>query len=446
MGPLDRFEGATRRGSAVALALFVLAVPGPPALWAQQAEIRGPESPLAIDRWLISSPFPAQDTGTSLLDAPGEEAVLPDRGRELAGAGWTLVRLEGSAVLPLDSLVPDRPSPAVVFAHTYVRLPQDRTMALAWRASGGAVTGVWVNGRQLRDAGGEPLALATGPSVPVRMGAGWNTLLFRVAEDAGEEEWGLSAQLATERGEATVRVQASRPPGDIRTGPEPWVIASPRLSPSGRLAWSDGDLLGELEVAVTAWSRSPVDEVELRLRADGVDARGAARWLTPGTPVSVGLWIPQDRLERLRAQGRDFELQLKWADEEVEQRIPGPGADGDAQPGMGVLLSNWQVRSAPGSAGVDRLRAGGPLPDAAGWTLSGKWKVPKALEGRDLYLDASASPGDFRVGDRAFASDDPAPLCSGCRKGEDIEILARSSAAWDALPRVVEGGPGGAAP
>ena len=447
MGPLDRLEGATRRGSAVALALFVVAAPGSPTLSAQQAEIRGPASPLAIDRWLISSPFPAQDTGASLLDGPGEEAVLPDRGRELAGATWTLVRLDGSAVLPLDSLMPDRPSPAVAYAHSYVRLPQDRTMAVAWRASGGAVTGIWINGRQLRDVDGEPLALSNGPPIPVRMGAGWNTLLFRVAEDtADDEKWGLSAQLATERGGASVRVQASRPPGDIRTGPEPWVIASPRVSPSGRLAWSDAELLGEVEVAVTAWSRSPVDEVAVRLRADGVDARGAARWLTPGTPVSVGLWIPRDRLERVRAEGREFELQLKWADEEVEQRIPGPVTDGEADPGLGVFLSDWQVRSAPSSAGVDRLRAGGPLPDAAGWTMSGKWEVPKALEGRDLYLDASASPGDFRVGDRAFASDDLAPLCSGCRKGEHIEILARSSAAWDALPRVVEGGPGGANP
>jgi len=447
MGPLDRFDGATRRGFAVALFLCILAAPGSTTLRAQQAEIGGPASPLAIDRWLISSSFPAQEADASLLDAPGEEAVLPDRGRELAGARWTLVRLDGSAVLPLDSLLPDRPSPAVAYAHSYVRLPQDLTLVLAWQATGGTVTGVWVNGRQLRRIDGEPLTLETGPPVPVRMGAGWNTLLFRVAESAGDDgPWGLSAQLATERGEATVRVQASRPPGDIRTGPEPWVIASSRLSPSGRRAWSDGELLGELEVALTAWSRAPVDEVAVRLRGDGVDTRGAARWLTPGTPVSVGLWIPQDRLERARAAGREFELQLKWADEQVEQRVPGPAAEGDAAPGMGVLLSDWQVRSAPGNSGVDRLRAGGPLPDAAGWTLSGKWEVPKALEGRDLYLDASASPGDFRVGDRAFASDDLAPLCSGCRKGEDIEILARSSAAWDALPRVVEVGPGGATP
>ena len=447
MGPLDRFEGATRRGSVVAVALFVLAAPGSKTLRAQQAEIQGPTSPLTIDRWLISSPFPAQDDGASLLDAPGEEAVLPDRGRELAGARWTLVRRRGAAGLPLDSLLPDRPSPAVAFAHSYVRLPQDRTMVLAWQARGGAVTGVWVNGRLLRDIEGEPLALETEPSVPVRLGAGWNTLLFRVAEDPlDEDDWGLSAQLATERGGVSVRVQASRPPGDIRTGPEPWVVASPRLAPSGRRAWSDGELLGELEVAVTAWSRSPVDEVAVRLRSNGVDARGAARWLTPGTPVPIGLWIPQDRLERLRAEGRDFQLQLKWGDDEVEQRIPGPGGDGNAEPGTGVILSDWQARSAPGSPGIDRLRAGGPLPDAAGWTLSGKWKVPKALEGRDLYLDASASPGDFRVGDRAFASDDLAPLCSGCRKGEEIEILARSAAAWSDLPRVVEVGPGEATP
>lgn len=447
MDPLDRFEGTTRRGSAVVLVLFLFAAPGSATLRAQEAEIRGPDNPLVIDRWLISSPFPAQDTAGSLLDGPGEEAVLPDRGRELAGASWTLVRRDGSAVLPLDSLMPERQPPAIAYAHSYVRLPQDRTMVLTWQATGGAVTGVWVNGRLLRGVDGEPLTADTEPSLPIRMGGGWNTLLFRVAEDAGDgTAWGLSAKLTTERGGTAIRVQASRPPGDIRTGPEPWVIASPRLSPTGRLAWSDGDLLGELEVAVTAWSRSPVDEVAVRLRADGLDARGAARWLTPGTPVPIGLWIPRDRLERARAEGKEFDLQLKWADEQVDQRIPAPGPDGEAEPGMGILLSDWQVRSTPESSGVDRLRAGGPLPDARGWTMSGKWKVPTALEGRDLYLDASTSPGDFRIGDRAFGSDDLVPLCSGCRKGAEIEILARSSAAWNALPRVVEDSAGSATP
>ena len=447
MVPLDRFEGGTRRGSAVALALVALASVYPAPLQAQQAEIRGPASPFAIDRWLISTPFPAQDTAGSLLDGPGEETVLPDRGRELAGASWTLVRLDGSAALPLDSLMPDRQSPAVAYAHSYVRLPEDRTLVLTWLASGGSVTGVWVNGRMLRDVDGQPLTAETELSVPIRLGGGWNTLLIRVEEGEGEEDaWGLSARLATERGGAALRVQASRPPGDIRTGPEPWAIASPRLDSSGRLAWSDGELLEELQVAVTAWSRSPVDEVEVRLRADGVDARGSGRWLTPGTPVPIGLWIPRDRLEALRGEGREVELQLKWDDEQVEQRIPGPG------PGRGVgqtgeiLLSDWQVRSSPGDSDVDRLRPGGPLPDAGGWTMSGKWKVPRALEGRDLYLDASSAPGDFRIGDRAFGSSDRIPLCSGCRRGVDIEILARSSAPWSSLPRVVEGNAGGNAP
>ena len=447
MGPLDRFEGATRRGSAVALALVVLAAVNSAPLQAQQAEIRGPASPFTIDRWLISTPFPAQDSAGSLLDGPGEETVLPDRGRELAGASWTLVRLAGSAALPLDSLMPDRQSPAVAYAHSYVRLPQDRTLVLTWLASGGSVTGVWVNGRLLRDVDGEPLTADTELSVPIRLGGGWNTLLFRAAENAsGEGTWGLSARLATERGGTALRVQASRPPGDIRTGPEPWIIASPRLVSTGRLAWSAGELLEELEVAVTAWSRSPVDEVEVRLRADGVDARGSGRWLTPGAPVPIGLWIPRDRLERMRGEGKEVELQLKWDDEQVEQRIPGPGPAKDLRQTAGILLSEWQVRSAPGSSKIDRLRPGGPLPDAGGWTMSGKWKVPEALEGRDLYVDASSSPGDFRIGDRAFGSGDRVPLCSGCRKGEDVEILARSSAPWNSLPRIVEGGVGDVEP
>ena len=66
------------------------------------------------------------------------------------------------------------------------------------------------------------------------------------------------------------------------------------------------------------------------------------------------------------------------------------------------------------------------LPASAGWTMSGKWEVPEALQGRSLVLDASSSPGDFRIGSRAFGSKDRIPLCSACRKGEDVEILVNA--------------------
>ncbi|MCL7978904.1 MAG: hypothetical protein M8865_03315 [marine benthic group bacterium] len=404
---------------------------------AQQSTLDGPEDAAPIDRWLVSSPFPADDLADeSRLAGPGEEGILPDRGREQAGASWTLVRRDGRDSLRLDSLRADRETPAVIYAHSYVRLPADRTMTLTWGAIGDAQAGVWINGRRLQQSGGEPIEAEDERSVRVRLGGGWNTLLFRITElDPAAGLFGLSARLSTVQGGTTIRIQASRPPGEIRTGPEPWVIAAPELRSSGQVAWQEEELLGEAVLEVTAWSRAPVDTVRVRLRGDGIDVRGGARWLTPGAPAPVGLWIPLDRLARLRGPGG--EVELEWADEEVKQRVG--GSDLGAAPTAGaeeIRLSGWKVRAVPAGEKPDELGPAGPLPDAAGWMLAGEWKVPEALEGRDLYLDTSATPGDFRIGDRAFGGSDRVPLCSRCRRGEKIEILARSKGAWSSLPPV----------
>jgi hypothetical protein len=408
---------------------------------AQQSVIDGPSDSVAIERWLVSSPFPApveENAGDALLSGPGEAGVFPDRGREAGGAAWMLVRRDGQHTLPLDSLIPDRESPVVTYAHSYVRLQEDRTMILSWEGTGATAASVWVNGRLLRSSEGGPLETSERIRVPIRLGAGWNTLLFRAAEAEGP--FGLGASLATERGGATVRIQASRPPGEIRTGPEPWVIASPELATTGEVAWSGNGLFGEVAMEVTAWSRTPIEAVSGRLRGSGLDARGTVRWLTPGTPADLGFWAPLDRLERARSGGQ-LELELEWDDEKIEQRIPSPAAaptrDG-SRDSSGILLSGWEVRSSPQGSDEGRITPAGPIPGAAGWMISGKWEVPEALEGRDLFLDASASPGDYRIGDQAFDGSDRIPLCSSCREGEDIEILVRSSGAWTSLPRARE--------
>jgi hypothetical protein len=122
----------------------------------------------------------------------------------------------------------------------------------------------------------------------------------------------------------------------------------------------------------------------------------------------------------------------------MEQRVGGSGLDPAQVAGLDeIQLSGWEVRSVPTGEKPDELGPAGPLPDAAGWSLSGEWKVPEALAGRDLYLDLSTTPGDFRIGDRAYSGSDRPPLCSRCTRGEKIEILARSRGAWSALPTVV---------
>lgn len=410
----------------------------PRAADAQQSGVQAAIGGVPLDRWLVSSAFPTDGgAGDSPLTGPGEEGVLPDRGREQAGSSWMLVRRDGLSDVRLDSLLPDRESPVFVYAHSYVRLPEDRTVLLTWGGLGDTGVRAWVNGRLLRDRNGEPIEAIDEVTVSVRLGGGWNTLLFR-SEEAGDV-FGFSAALTAPDHDTPMRVQASRPPGDIRTGPAPWVLAEPTLRPTGRVAWSKDELSGELMLEVTAWSRTPIDTVEVRLRADGADARGGARWLTPGTPASVSLWLPFEQLERARRSTDGFEVELKWFDEEVKQRLPGPIESIATSPDPSeIRLAGWKVESVPSGLKPDRIGPAGPLPDDAGWMMSGEWKVPQSLAGRNLFLRTDGAPGDYRLDERAFGESDVIPLCTDCRKGQKLEILARSRGAWDGLPVVVE--------
>jgi hypothetical protein len=348
-----------------------------------------------------------------------------------------LIRRDGRGDVRLDSLLPERESPVFVYAHSYVRLPVDQTMRLSWSGLGDTGVRAWVNGRLLRDRHGEPIEALDDVTITVRLGGGWNTLLFRSEEAGGA--FGFSAALSAPDGGTPIRVQASRPPGDIRTGPAPWILAEPTLRPTGDVAWSEDELSGELTLDVTAWSRTPIDTVEVRLRADGADARGGARWLTPGTPAPVGLWLPFESLERVRRSTDGVEVELKWFDEEVKQRLPGPTESiaATADP-RAILLAGWQVKSVPAGSKPDRIGPAGPLPDDVGWMMSGEWKVPQSLAGRNLYLRTDGAPGDYRLDERAFGESEVIPLCTNCRKGQKIEILARSRGPWDTLPVVVE--------
>ncbi len=404
---------------------------------AQQAG-SGPDAfSVPIDRWLISSPFPVGAAAGELpLTGPGEEGVLPDRGREQAGAAWTLVRRDGRPDVPIDSVHPQRESPAIVYAHAYVRLPADRTLRLDWSGLGDTRVGAWVNGRRVRDEAGEPVEAGPDVSIPVRFGAGWNTLLFRATEATGM--FGLAARLSDEARGDSIRIQASRPPGEVRTGPSPWVIASSDIGATGSLAWVEEDLYAELGMRATAWSRAPVDTVELRIRGEGLDARGGARWLTPGTPAQLSVWVPLARLDRSLSSPGGLEVELKWADEETRMRVAGRASDARAEPrDRPIALAGWRVRSSPGAGETDRIGPEGPLPTGEGWMLSGEWEVPPALAGALLSLDVRASPAEFRIGGTAARGGETLTLCDPCREGVKIEILGRTTGPWSALPTVV---------
>jgi hypothetical protein len=236
-----------------------------------------------IDRWLIADAFGPDSMGTSqldveLLDPPGESGVLPDRGMPASGTIWHLHRQDGVAKVSLDSIDQNIVPGSVVYAHAYARLPSDRTLQLTWDAHACTVGRAWLNGREI-----------AGNDVSARFGAGWNTILLKL--EVGDCAFGYEATLSSDQtGDLDdIRLQASRPPGEVRTGPEPWVILRGLAEVAPDHRWSGDRLFAGLVIGLTGWGRSPISNVEVELQGVA-DGKTEAPWLTPGEPISSICW------------------------------------------------------------------------------------------------------------------------------------------------------------
>lgn len=380
-----------------------------------------------IDRWLVAVAAEAPgDIEADLLEAPGEAGILPDRGRAAGGVTWRLVRDDGAMVFALDSILDDPAPGTVAYAHTYLRLPSDRTLRLRWSVEECTRTAAWLNGRPLPDAG------STGGEIAARFGAGWNTLLLKLR--AGDCPFDFSAALESdgETGEADgPRVQASRPYGDVRTGPEDWVVPSDTAHIAVERRWRGERLYAGLVVELTAWARAAVSDVELELR-DGLEGRARAAWLVPAEPTSVVVPIQLDRLDRLRSTG-DARLRLTWGDRESDHRVVVTGSR--PAPSSPVVLDGWKVSRSAGD-GADR-RSSARLPNGTGWRLEGEWEVPEALAGHTLVLDVEGAPAEYVLnGSPARTSGNEITLCSPCSDGVELHLAVRSTGAWTSHPVV----------
>ena len=378
-----------------------------------------------IDRWLIADAFGPDSAGArqleiELLGPPGERGVLPDRGMPASGTTWHLYRNDGMAEVSLDSVQSAIVPGTIVYAHVYSRLPEDRTLRFAWKAAGCTTGRAWLNGRAI-----------AGDDILARFGAGWNTILLKL--EAGDCAFGYQAELSSKQsgGLDDVRLQASRPPGEVRTGPEPWVIPRNVVQVTPDRRWAGGRLFAGLEVSLTAWGRSPISNVEVELKGVA-DGKVEAPWLTPGEPHQVVVPVRLDRLQKVLDAGV-VGTRIRWDDLKIERQLTVSGSAPEA--GDTIALDGWAIRSV--AAEGQGPRAEGQIPSAAGWSLKGEWKVPEALAGQTLLLQVGGSPAEYLLNGTAMdLVDDVATLCAPCAKGTKLVLTAQTSGAWDAMPAV----------
>lgn len=380
---------------------------------------------VAIDRWLISDTFGADSTSASqleveLLDPPGEPGVLPDRGMPTSGTTWHLHRHDGVAEVFLDSAESTTAPGTIVYAHVYARLPEDRTLRLTWDAAGCTAGRAWLNGRPIE-----------GDDVLARFGAGWNTILLKL--EAGDCAFGYTAMLTSEQagGLDDVQIQASRPPGEVRTGPEAWVIPRNLVQVSPDRRWSGKHLFAGLEIGLTAWGRSPISNVEVELKGVA-DGKVEAPWLTPGKAEKVVVPVRLDRLQRLLEAGV-VGSKIRWKGTKIERQLTLSGTKLEASDT--IVLDGWRIRSAAVEGRGPRVE--GQIPNAAGWSLDGEWKVPEALAGLTLLLHVDGAPAGYLLNGAAMdPSGDAVTLCSPCSTGTKLVLTVRTTGAWDAMPVV----------
>jgi hypothetical protein len=176
-----------------------------------------------------------------------------------------------------------------------------------------------------------------------------------------------------------------------------------------------------------------VSGVEVELRS-GADGKVEAPWLTPGMVTDVVVPIRLDRVEKL-LEARSVDVRVKWDDGELDRRLHVRDRGAAPETGERLELDGWKVRTV--AAGSRASRIDGGLPNAAGWEMTGEWKVPEALAGRTLVLLTEAAPADYRLnGSQTKFAGEGVTLCAPCKRGAELKLVARSTGPWTAMPVV----------
>ena len=362
---------------------------------------------LPVDRWLVTHADRASGEPGPLVSETGRP-LFPDRDLVVGPGYWTLVREDGRATFSFAD-AGERPSAdATTLAHAYIRAPRDLTVGMRVDGAACAERRLWLNGQAVGDPETE---------VPVRLAAGWNTILVSIVGEpacAPELSVVLGSTLAPLPRNAPplsasdLEVQASRPPGARGTLPSgAIVVGAPRPV---ELVWTADNerLLAEVEYSVTAWGGGPgstalesPDEIP-----DGpptVDLTG--EWsMTFYLPVGI------QRAHASLEMSEDGELTGELEGERLGGGIRDGWVAGDE--------FGWTMRFGGRGADLD-IRVRGVLRDA---TMSGAIELGRGGGGARRPSDPRAFQARFE-GERASSEED-----SGAAPGEDARAVADEGA------------------
>lgn len=400
---------------------------------------------IPIDRWLMSSAFPADTIQDPLardhLAAGGEGFILPDRGTEIGGAAWRLVRNDGSTSFAVPS---DMEGAAIVYANSYVRTPADQTVRVRWHVSACARMALLVNGRRVASDAlfSDPESDPWTGSAWVRLGFGWNTILAKI-ETGCETTFGVQLEEGWAEKDVApwpegVSLQASLPAGDIRVRPSAWILMSREIGPLPSLAWRHADLSGTLRLQFSEWGIAIPDSVEVRARVEGDQAEYRLDPGPPSSPTEIVFDVEFPNLRKAGTKRGAARFELRWPDEKLELELDVP-ASRVLQAFHGpIRLDGW----GPGPDDPGPATDDGDLP-STGRVLRGSWVIPDALDGFTLQLDVAGAPGEFKLElDPLPTPEGTAPLCSPCRKGTPVDLFVTVTEDWTAWPsaRVLDPG------
>ncbi|HVO35121.1 MAG TPA: glycoside hydrolase family 38 C-terminal domain-containing protein [Gemmatimonadales bacterium] len=366
---------------------------------------------LSITRWLLRGPIHT-DTGATRVTRDylgGETTVLPDSGDVVAGGGWVPVDADSLGGIDLLRVFHDSTDNAAAYAHAYVYAPADRTILLVMDSDDDLVA--WLNGQRVW-LNVVARGLRSGSdTVPVRLGAGWNSLLLKAVNRSGG--FGVLGRLAREPGEPPldgIRTAYRRPAGVAGHVFPAGTITGSALRLAGAATWNRDRIELPATLALTAWGRDTLAGVLARVTQAGSSwTTDSVTSLVPAESRVLHFHATFDELRRAALDVAPLKVAVTW---------PGGSHDANLAVDADWLLRVWGGCLAVGSWLRDSA------PDGARH-LQTTLIVPSALAGRtvDLLAAQFGQRATYQVNRHPVAWRDGAvELCAPCRDGDTLSV------------------------